>query len=121
MRKEQLAEDLEREKEKLRLQLESANVLPVDDDTGHERTASEAYVPVKCADMEGSSDMQLRNASVMLLESVLDEVETSEDEPRAQRADRSVVLRGTSCVSRMVFRVIPLLLLLVLSRKPLIC
>lgn len=89
MRKEQLAEDLEREREKLQLKLDSANVAE-----GIDRHASEAYVPVKLADIEGSTEIELHNASTKLLESVLNEAEDMEAEESRRREtnDRSVML-----------------------------
>lgn len=91
MRKEQLAEDLEREREQLQLKLDSANVA---EGTGEGRPASEAYVPVKLADMQASTEIELHNASTMLLESVLNEAENTEAEEnrRQQKNDRLVML-----------------------------
>ena len=102
MRKEQLAEDLEREKEKLRLKLDSANLEDNVVHVGkHERVASEAMVRVKVGDWDESGDNEIASSTANLLESVLREAESSEATRREKRDDRSVRATRAACVCRM--------------------
>lgn len=98
MRKEQLVENLEREKEKLRLKLDSAILEDDVADVGkHERVASEAMVTIKAGDFDEAGDNAIASSTANLLETVLREAESSEATRREKRASRSVRAPGAAC------------------------
>ena len=98
MRKEQLVEDLEREKEKLRLKLDSAILEDDVADVGkHERVASEAMVTIKAGDFDEAGDNAIASSTANLLETVLREAESSEATQRKKRDSRSVRAPGAAC------------------------